>query len=317
MNEFLWESASSDAFLARLARDARADQILCTHTGLHWQRELPESGVRIVNVGAVGRPANDGLRVAWYAWFAPECHDATFIPVAYDALAVAAEMDAEGLPAEFGETIRTGWWTTCLEILPAKGGPGAAGRWPTRSGTCASTRRRCAERAGIRASTSEGCSSSGGAVDLRAPLQSLSRDLGISDATIGQILSKVALEPRSRRCRGVPLPPHARAHAARRGGARRGRLRLQASLVQPELLLVAFLTGMVITVFRLSIAPVVMKEGASERGRFSSAPRSAFSSSRPSSAPQSAARCRTWSTSSRPRAARRSGSACSRRPRSR
>jgi hypothetical protein len=29
-------------------------------------------------------------------------------------------MDREGLPAEFVETIRTGWWTTCMEILPAK-----------------------------------------------------------------------------------------------------------------------------------------------------------------------------------------------------
>ena len=25
-----------------------------------------------------------------------------------------------GVPAEFAETIRTGWWTTCLENLPAR-----------------------------------------------------------------------------------------------------------------------------------------------------------------------------------------------------
>ena len=29
-------------------------------------------------------------------------------------------MEEESLPREFVETIRTGWWTTCLEILPAK-----------------------------------------------------------------------------------------------------------------------------------------------------------------------------------------------------
>jgi hypothetical protein len=29
-------------------------------------------------------------------------------------------MRAEALPAPFVETIETGWWTTCLEILPAK-----------------------------------------------------------------------------------------------------------------------------------------------------------------------------------------------------
>ena len=33
---------------------------------------------------------------------------------------LAREMDREGLPPEFAETIRTGWWTTCLENLPAR-----------------------------------------------------------------------------------------------------------------------------------------------------------------------------------------------------
>jgi predicted MFS family arabinose efflux permease len=97
------------------------------------------------------------------------------------------------------------------------------------------------------------------------------RDLGISDATIGQILSKVAL--------GAAVAALPAAFLFRRMPARTllvggGALAavgyvLQASLVQPELLLlVAFLTGMVLTVFRLSIAPVVMKEGASERRPF-------------------------------------------------
>ena len=42
------------------------------------------------------------------------------VPVAYDHAALAAEMREERLPEEFVETILTGWWTTCLEILPAK-----------------------------------------------------------------------------------------------------------------------------------------------------------------------------------------------------
>ncbi|MGH9391708.1 MAG: metallophosphoesterase family protein, partial [Vicinamibacteria bacterium] len=119
VNEFLWESGCSDAFLARLARDAGADQVLCTHTGLHWQRLLPD-GERFVNVGAVGRPANDGSPGVWYAMFAAGAAEAEFVRVAYDHHAVAREMEREGLPPEFVETIRTGWWTTCLEILPAK-----------------------------------------------------------------------------------------------------------------------------------------------------------------------------------------------------
>ena len=118
-NEFLWESASSDAFLSRLARDAGADQVLCTHTGIHWQRTLPD-GSRFVNVGAVGRPANDGRTAAWYALLPAGGHVAELVAVPYDHDALAREMEEEGLPAEFTETIRTGWWTTCLEILPAK-----------------------------------------------------------------------------------------------------------------------------------------------------------------------------------------------------
>jgi diadenosine tetraphosphatase ApaH/serine/threonine PP2A family protein phosphatase len=119
INEFLWESACSDSFLARLSRDAHADVVLCTHTGIHWQRALPD-GSRIINVGAVGRPANDGRTVAWYALLAAGGEAAEFVPVGYDHEALAREMEEERLPSEFVETIRTGWWTTCLEILPAK-----------------------------------------------------------------------------------------------------------------------------------------------------------------------------------------------------
>lgn len=119
VNEFLWESGCSDRFLDRLLRESGADQVLCTHTGLHWQRTLPGGG-RVVNVGAVGRPANDGRTEVWYAFFEPGGEAACFVPVAYDHEALAREMEDEALPEEFVATIRTGWWTTCLEILPAK-----------------------------------------------------------------------------------------------------------------------------------------------------------------------------------------------------
>ncbi len=120
VNEFLWESACSDAFLEWLCRDHGADVILCTHTGIHWHRTLP-SGRHVINVGAIGRPANDGHPEVWYA--AIELDGGVrveFRPVAYDFEALAMEMEAEALPDEFIETIRTGWWTTCLENLPAK-----------------------------------------------------------------------------------------------------------------------------------------------------------------------------------------------------
>jgi hypothetical protein len=120
VNEFLWDSTSPDDFLEHLASLAEADVLLCTHTGLHWQRSLP-SGRRIVNVGVLGRPANDGRTNVWYAFLDTERSEPfEFVPLAYDHPRLAREMREECLPDEFVETVMTGWWTTCLEILPAR-----------------------------------------------------------------------------------------------------------------------------------------------------------------------------------------------------
>jgi len=117
-NEFLWESATPDHLLEGLCGDA--DVLLCTHTGLHWQRQLP-SGKRVVNAGALGRPANDGRTCVWYALLDTDLPEPfRFVPVDYDYERLAREMREERLPEEFVETILTGFWTTCLEILPAK-----------------------------------------------------------------------------------------------------------------------------------------------------------------------------------------------------
>jgi hypothetical protein len=74
----------------------------------------------VVNVGAVGRPANDGRTDTWYALLElAEGHARAHLrPVSYDHGAQAASMRAAGLPEPFAETIETGWWTTCLEIVP-------------------------------------------------------------------------------------------------------------------------------------------------------------------------------------------------------
>jgi len=120
INEFLWHSTSPAPFLSRMLDDYTADLLLVTHTGLHWHRSLP-GGRDVVNVGAVGRPANNGRVQVHYAlltW----CGElrVEFIPVDYDHHLLAREMREEKIPLEFVETILTGWWTTCLEILPAK-----------------------------------------------------------------------------------------------------------------------------------------------------------------------------------------------------
>jgi hypothetical protein len=121
VNEFLWESTTPGCFVEGLCRDWQADLIACTHTGIHWQRRL-DDGRGVVNVGAVGRPANDGRQEVWYTLLeADEAGPrATFVPVAYDWRTVVQAMRDEGLPEEFVETLATGWWTTCLEILPAR-----------------------------------------------------------------------------------------------------------------------------------------------------------------------------------------------------
>jgi predicted phosphodiesterase len=120
VNEFLWDSGCSDAFLEWLCQAHAADVIACGHTGLHWHRALA-SGRHVVNVGAIGRPANDGSPAVHYALLdlAGDLR-VEFRALAYDHEALAREMEAEALPWEFVETLRTGWWTTCLENLPAK-----------------------------------------------------------------------------------------------------------------------------------------------------------------------------------------------------
>jgi predicted phosphodiesterase len=146
MNEFLWESTTPTHFLEHLAQQHDADVICGTHSGIKWQRELTGSGVatgqtapataessagndsrplragKFINVGVLGRPENDGRTNVWYSLLSARCGTVSveFIPLEYDHLRLAREMREERLPEEFVETILTGWWTTCLEVLPAK-----------------------------------------------------------------------------------------------------------------------------------------------------------------------------------------------------
>ncbi len=75
-----------------------------------------------VNVGVIGRPENNGRTEVGYTLieFNKDKINAEYVPFEYDYIQLAQEMRDEKLPAPFIETILTGWWTTCLEILPAK-----------------------------------------------------------------------------------------------------------------------------------------------------------------------------------------------------
>jgi predicted phosphodiesterase len=120
LNEFLWESTTSTHFLTHLADAYEADVILATHTGIKWHRRLP-GDQHFVNVGVLGRPENDGRTNVWYAIIeACPSLSVEFVSLAYDHQRLAQEMRAQKLPEEFVETVLTGWWSTCLEVLPVK-----------------------------------------------------------------------------------------------------------------------------------------------------------------------------------------------------
>lgn len=116
-NEFLWESTTPTHLLEKLCDDYAADIIVATHTGLPWSRALSNNRL-FINCGVVGRPANDGTTRVGYSIL--DSSGAAYVPLEYDHDALCNEMKSEDLPQPFIETIRTGWWTTCLEILPAK-----------------------------------------------------------------------------------------------------------------------------------------------------------------------------------------------------
>jgi predicted phosphodiesterase len=120
MNEFLWESTTSTHFLTHLAQTHDTDVLLATHTGIKWHRPLGGSR-HFINVGVLGRPENDGRPYVWYTLLEAGLElSVDFVSVEYDYNCLAREMRAEKLPEEFVETVLTGWWTTCLEILPSK-----------------------------------------------------------------------------------------------------------------------------------------------------------------------------------------------------
>jgi predicted phosphodiesterase len=117
LNDFWWESLPAEAHRLRVA-ESGADVICCTHSGLPWQARVGEA--LVVNVGVIGKPANDGRAETWYAILdlAGGQARAELVALSYDHGAQAASMRAAGMAEELAETIETGYWTTCIEILP-------------------------------------------------------------------------------------------------------------------------------------------------------------------------------------------------------
>ena len=70
----------------------------------------------------MGRPAIYGRTCVWYATLSTDADrlEVEHVPVHYDHEAPAREMAREGVSEEFVTTIRTGWWTPSLELLPGR-----------------------------------------------------------------------------------------------------------------------------------------------------------------------------------------------------
>ncbi len=120
-NEFLWETTTPTHFLEKLCKNYNTDIICATHTGIHWKRKLSDNKY-FINVGVIGRPENDGNTFVGYTLLEliNDVMNIHYIHVEYDYVQLAGEMREEKLPEKFVDTILTGWWTTCLEILPGK-----------------------------------------------------------------------------------------------------------------------------------------------------------------------------------------------------
>lgn len=118
LNDFWWESLTEREHAERAACSG-ADVIFCTHSGLPWTRRI--DGKLAVNVGVIGRPPNDGGLDVRYALadMSGGVAMAQIVSLPYDWRTQASSMRSAGLPEAFVRTTETGWWTTCLEVLPA------------------------------------------------------------------------------------------------------------------------------------------------------------------------------------------------------
>ena len=99
VNEYLFEDKPARLY-ERLAAAEDADLLVFGHTHKPWVHDF--GGVRFVNCGSVGKPKDGDPRAAFAVIDGDEV---TIERVAYDAAAVAAEVKAAGLPAEFAEKL--------------------------------------------------------------------------------------------------------------------------------------------------------------------------------------------------------------------
>ena len=103
VNEYLFEDKPASLY-ERLARAETEGVLTFGHTHKPWVRE--HGGVLFVNCGSVGKPKDGDPRGAFAVLRATgDGVNVTIERVAYDAEAVAREVAAAGLPAEFADKL--------------------------------------------------------------------------------------------------------------------------------------------------------------------------------------------------------------------
>lgn len=124
-NAFVWESETGDDWLRDCLGRSQVEIICATHSGIPWVRSValsPGQQGHWFNVGVLGRPAHEPSSAVYYGsleldgagGIQPRLH-----PLTYDIAPVVEAMAQAGLPVEFRESLTTGEWTTCAEVLPA------------------------------------------------------------------------------------------------------------------------------------------------------------------------------------------------------
>ncbi len=103
VNEYLFKDKPARLY-ERLAAAEEADVLVFGHTHRPWIHDF--GGVRFVNCGSVGKPKDGDARAA-FAVLEPGDGEvvARIERVPYDAEAVAREVAAAGLPAEYAERL--------------------------------------------------------------------------------------------------------------------------------------------------------------------------------------------------------------------
>jgi putative phosphoesterase len=103
VNEYLFEDKPARLY-ERLAAAETAEALVFGHTHKPWVHEY--GGVLFVNCGSVGKPKDGDPRAAFAVLDATGGQiNATIERVAYDAPAVACELAAAGLPAEYADAL--------------------------------------------------------------------------------------------------------------------------------------------------------------------------------------------------------------------